>query len=52
MEKELSRVEGLTIHQQLYMVRHAHRAATGPQAAFWEYVYRPENSHILEQGWD
>lgn len=42
------RVEGLDIQQQLYLVRHAHRAATGPQAAFWEFVYRPENSFLLE----
>ena len=46
------RVDGLTMQQQLYLVRHAHRAATGPQAAFWEFVYRPENSCILEYGCD
>jgi len=46
------RVEGLAIQQQLYMARHAHRAATGPQAAFWEFVYRPENSRILEYEYD
>ncbi len=46
------RVDGLDIQQQVYMVRHAHRAPTGPQTAFWEYVYRPENSAILDYRWN
>jgi DNA-binding transcriptional LysR family regulator len=45
-------VDRLEICQQLYMVRHAQRAATGPQNAFWEYVFRPENSTILEYRWN
>jgi DNA-binding transcriptional LysR family regulator len=40
-------VVGLDINQQLYMVRHAHRAATTAQAAFWEHVYAPENQPVL-----
>ncbi len=42
-------IEGLTIAQQLYMVRHAHRAATRAQTAFWEHVYVPENRALLGQ---
>ena len=43
-------VEGLQMTQQLYMVRRAHHAATGVQAAFWEYVYSPKNRSLLENG--
>ncbi len=42
-------VEGLAIVQQLYLVRHASRAATSAQAAFWEHVYAPENKALLAQ---
>jgi len=42
-------VEGLAIVQQLYMVRHAHRAATRAQTAFWEHVYEPEHRAWLDQ---
>ncbi len=45
------RVEGLDIVQQLYMVRHAHRVATGAQTAFWDFVYAPENRALLGNHW-
>lgn len=41
-------VEGLTIEQQLYMARHAHRAATTAQSTFWDFVYLPSNRDLLE----
>lgn len=41
-------VKELEIFQQLYMVRHAHRAATSAQNAFWEFVYLPENQALLQ----
>lgn len=42
-------VDGLEIMQQLYLVRHSHRAATSAQNAFWEHVYSPENQAILSE---
>ncbi|NPV68275.1 MAG: LysR family transcriptional regulator [Anaerolineae bacterium] len=42
-------IEGLNIVQQLYMVRHAHRAATRAQTAFWEHVYEPESRALLSR---
>ncbi len=44
-------VEGLTIIQQLYTVRHMHRAATSAQASFWKHVYAPENKAVLAYSW-
>lgn len=43
-------VDGLQMTQQLYMVRRAQRVATGAQAAFWEYVYSPNNHLFRENG--
>ncbi len=43
-------VRGLSISQQLYLVRHTGRAASSAQNAFWEYVYLPENQAILNTG--
>jgi DNA-binding transcriptional LysR family regulator len=43
-------VEGLSISQQLYMVRHAHRGTTAAQRAFWDHVYSPENQALLVCG--
>ena len=42
-------VEGLVIEQQLYMVRHAHRAATSAQTAFWDFVALPHNQAFLNE---
>lgn len=42
-------VDGMEIRQQLYLVRHSHRAATTAQNAFWEFVYLPENQAILSE---
>jgi len=41
-------VKGLEVSQQLYMARISNRAATSAQSAFWDYVYSPENQHLLE----
>lgn len=41
------RVSGLAMRQQLYMARHAQRAATRAQAAFWDFVYTTENIGLL-----
>jgi LysR family transcriptional regulator, low CO2-responsive transcriptional regulator len=40
-------IENLVMVQQLYMARHAQRAATSAQAAFWDFVYSPENRDLL-----
>lgn len=45
-------VEGLAITQQLHLARHAGRAPTSAQTAFWRYVYAPENRQILHEIWD
>lgn len=40
-------IAGLEIAQQLYLARHAQRAATSAQNAFWNHVYAAENRPIL-----
>lgn len=42
-------IAGIDMQQQLYLVRHAGRAPSSAQAAFWEYVYLPENRALLAQ---
>lgn len=41
-------IEGLDMFQQLYMVRRSERTMTTVQGAFWNFVYDPENQHLLE----
>jgi DNA-binding transcriptional LysR family regulator len=43
-------VKGLQMTQQLFMVRRSHQAATGTQAAFWDYVYSSGNHVLLDNG--
>lgn len=42
-------IKGLTMIQQLYMARHAHRAATAAQAAYWDYIFTPEIRAMAQQ---
>ncbi len=41
-------VKGLEMAQQLHIARRVHRTPTNAQAAFWSYVYSPENRRLLE----
>ncbi|MBN1967536.1 MAG: LysR family transcriptional regulator [Anaerolineae bacterium] len=41
-------VAGVALEQQLYMVKHAHRAPTTAQSSFWEFVYQSANRDLLE----
>jgi DNA-binding transcriptional LysR family regulator len=41
-------VEGLTMHQTIYMARHTGHAATRAQMAFWEYAFSPESQHLRQ----
>lgn len=40
-------IAGLTIVQQLHMVRRAEQTMSTVATAFWDFVYAPENRHIL-----
>lgn len=40
-------IEGLKMAQQLYLVRLANSVLASAPAAFWEFVYEPENQRLL-----
>jgi DNA-binding transcriptional LysR family regulator len=40
-------IEGLTMAQQLHMARRADQTLSTVATAFWDFVYAPENRHIL-----
>jgi DNA-binding transcriptional LysR family regulator len=42
-------IEGVKIVQQIYTGRNTQRAATHAQAAFWNFIYAPENAAILNE---
>lgn len=40
------RVEGMDLHQTLYMTRHTRRPATAAQTAFWDFAFSSENEDV------
>lgn len=42
------KVKGLELEQQLYIGRNTQRPATKAQAAFWEFVHKPDNRALLQ----
>jgi len=40
-------VEGLQMAQQLHMVRRAEHTMSTVATAFWDFVYAPDNRHLL-----
>jgi DNA-binding transcriptional LysR family regulator len=42
------KVEGLDLQRELYVIRHARRAPTRVQEAFWDFIHTVENRELLQ----